>query len=145
MTNLLNNLQLQSVWPEEGMKSSQIFPKSRPKSSHIRLYSDSNTSQMAQKIFGILLQENSSPRPFKNSPIWSHWLQFTTLALHYSQFSSQYDSGIVNYDRKMMNMMRVAVIAPWFRLRLPSCGPGFESKAHHTLFLKKWWKDWFTW
>ena len=28
----------------------------------------------------------------------------------------------------------VAAIAPWFRLRLPSCGPGFESQAHHLCF-----------
>ena len=28
-----------------------------------------------------------------------------------------------------------AAIAPWFRLRLPSCGRGFESKAHHLSFL----------
>ena len=25
----------------------------------------------------------------------------------------------------------VATIAPWFRLHLPSCSPGFESQAHH--------------
>ena len=28
----------------------------------------------------------------------------------------------------------VAAIAPWFRLRLPSCSPGFESQAHHLCF-----------
>ena len=28
----------------------------------------------------------------------------------------------------------VAAIAPWFCLRLPSCGPGFESQAHHLCF-----------
>ena len=27
-----------------------------------------------------------------------------------------------------------AAIAPWFRLRLPFCGPGFESQAHHLRF-----------
>ena len=31
---------------------------------------------------------------------------------------------------------RVAAIAPWFRLRLPSCGPGFESQAHHLRFFQ---------
>ena len=31
----------------------------------------------------------------------------------------------------------VAAIAPWFRLRLPSCGPGFESQAHHQFVLLK--------
>ena len=30
----------------------------------------------------------------------------------------------------------VAAIAPWFRLRLPSCGPGFESQAHHLRFFQ---------
>ena len=30
----------------------------------------------------------------------------------------------------------VAAIAPWFRLRLPSCGPGFESQAHHPCFFQ---------
>ena len=32
--------------------------------------------------------------------------------------------------------MRVAAIAPWFRLRLPSCGPGFESQANHLCFFQ---------
>ena len=30
----------------------------------------------------------------------------------------------------------VAVIALWFRLRLPSCGPGFESQALHLCFFQ---------
>ena len=29
-----------------------------------------------------------------------------------------------------------AAIAPWFCLRLPSCGPGFESQAHHLCFIQ---------
>ena len=31
---------------------------------------------------------------------------------------------------------RVAAIAPWFRLRPPSCGPGLESQALHLRFKK---------
>ena len=31
-------------------------------------------------------------------------------------------------------MFRVAAIALWFHLRLPSCGPGFKSQAHHLCF-----------
>ena len=34
-------------------------------------------------------------------------------------------------------MISGAAIAPWFRLCLPSCGPGFESQAHHLRFFKK--------
>ena len=30
----------------------------------------------------------------------------------------------------------MAAIAPWFCLRLPSCGPGFESQAHHLSFFQ---------
>ena len=30
----------------------------------------------------------------------------------------------------------LAAIAPWFCLRLPSCGPDFESKAHHLCFFQ---------
>ena len=30
----------------------------------------------------------------------------------------------------------MAAIAPWFCLRLPSCGPGFESQAHHLRFFQ---------
>ena len=30
----------------------------------------------------------------------------------------------------------VAAIAPWFRLRLPSCDPGFKSQAHHLRFFQ---------
>ena len=35
---------------------------------------------------------------------------------------------------KQIIFFRVAAIAPWFRLRLPSCGPGFKSQAHHLRF-----------
>ena len=28
----------------------------------------------------------------------------------------------------------VAAIAPWFRLHLPSCGPGFDSQTVHLRF-----------
>ena len=30
----------------------------------------------------------------------------------------------------------VAAIAPWFRLCLPSCGPGFKSQALHLCFFQ---------
>ena len=30
----------------------------------------------------------------------------------------------------------VVAMAPWFCLRLPSCGPGFESQAHHLCFFQ---------
>ena len=41
-----------------------------------------------------------------------------------------------HYKRVPMSELSsvVAAIAPWFRLRLPSCGPGFESQAHHLCF-----------
>ena len=45
---------LHSVRPDEGIKNSKIFPKRCPKSSHIRLYSDNDTSQMAQKVSRFL-------------------------------------------------------------------------------------------
>ena len=63
------------VWPDEGIKSSQIFPKSCSKAAtsnfiHIvTLFKDPNSF----KIFGLLLQENLSLRRFNNCPIWSHW------------------------------------------------------------------------
>ena len=38
--------------------------------------------------------------------------------------------------QKIESLDRAAAIAPWFSLRRPSCGPGFESQTHH-LFLKK--------
>ena len=31
---------------------------------------------------------------------------------------------------------QVAAIAPWFHLGIPSCGPGFESQAHHLCFFE---------
>ena len=44
----------------------------------------------------------------------------------------------INYDNKVS--FWVAAIAPWFRLLLPSCGPGprFESHAHHLFNLYYW-------
>ena len=49
----------------------------------------------------------------------------------------------ISHCAKIVNV-GVAAIAPWFRLRLPFCGPGFESQAHHLCFfqfvLKLWWE-----
>ena len=33
----------------------------------------------------------------------------------------------------------VAAIAPWLRLRLPFCGRGFETQAHHLCFFNLYW------
>ena len=45
-----------------------------------------------------------------------------------------------------MRYLEVAAIAPWFCLRLPSCGPGFKSQAHQLrffqfVFLKLYWEN----
>ena len=44
----------------------------------------------------------------------------------------------INLDRALSNniIFRGAAIAPWFHLRLPSCGPRFESQAHHLRFFQ---------
>ena len=42
-----------------------------------------------------------------------------------------------DFSDKVGLNLGVAAIAPWFRLRLPSCGPGFESQAHHQFVLLK--------
>ena len=36
----------------------------------------------------------------------------------------------------LQTMIWTAAIAPWLRLRLPSCGPRFESRAHHLCFFQ---------
>ena len=36
----------------------------------------------------------------------------------------------------LQTVFQVAAIAPWFCLRLPSCGPGFESQVHHLCFFQ---------
>ena len=42
------------------------------------------------------------------------------------------DAGTIFCSNKQWG----AAIAPWYRLRLPSCGPGFESQAHHLRFFQ---------
>ena len=37
---------------------------------------------------------------------------------------------------KLCLYIGVAALAPWFRLRLPSCGPGFKSQALHLCFFQ---------
>ena len=37
------------------------------------------------------------------------------------------------------NIYNNAAIAPWFCLRLPFCGPGFQSQAHHLRFFNLYW------
>ena len=61
---------------QDGIKSSQIFFKTCPKSNHRSLYVKWNPFQNSSEslqIFGLLLHQNLSPRTFKNRPIWSHW------------------------------------------------------------------------
>ena len=43
---------------------------------------------------------------------------------------------LVHALNDLNNVTRVAAIAPWFCLHLPSCGPGFESQAHHLCFFQ---------
>ena len=65
-----------SVWLDVRTESCPIFPKSCPKSKHSSLESSifQNSPKSCQTL-GLLLYEKLSPRPFKNSQIWSHcWL-----------------------------------------------------------------------
>ena len=43
----------------------------------------------------------------------------------------------VHYHEELWSNSWAAAIAPWFLLRLPSCGRGFESLAHHRSFYNK--------
>ena len=45
-------------------------------------------------------------------------------------------SGNVEVIKHKVNKQAVAALALWFHLRLPSCGPGFESQAHHLCFFQ---------
>ena len=60
------------------------------------------------------------------------WLMFASFGSAMFQGKRQ---GIVYID-DIIRMIMVAAIAPWFRLRLPSCGPRFESQAHHLRFFQ---------
>ena len=44
------------------------------------------------------------------------------------------NSLIAPNTQQTFSILGVAAIAPWFCLRLPSCGPRFESQAHHLRF-----------
>ena len=43
---------------------------------------------------------------------------------------------IVKWTFERSLIIGVAAIAPWFCLRLPSCGLGFKSQAHHLCFFQ---------
>ena len=67
---------LWSVWPDVA----EYYPKSR----RIRFYFKKDIFHIepniwAKKIFGLLLQDNLSPRLLQNSPIWSHCLRLKSL------------------------------------------------------------------
>ena len=40
----------------------------------------------------------------------------------------------LTFELAKIHLKWMAAIAPWFCLRLPSCGPVFESQAHHLRF-----------
>ena len=49
---------------------------------------------------------------------------------------SQQHAGLQKHHPILHSCKNWNKIAPWFRLRLPSCGPGFESQAHHLRFFQ---------
>ena len=68
---------LDPVWADGKIRRSAIVPEIAQKVA-TTVFNKSDHFQNCQKvaqIFWLLLYENLSPRPFKNSPIWSHWLE----------------------------------------------------------------------
>ena len=65
------------MWPDVGIKSGQVFPKTCPKSSHSSFYFKCDPFRNSSEsilIHGRILHKNLSPRTFKTRPIWSHWV-----------------------------------------------------------------------
>ena len=89
-------------------------------------------SKSGSKFFQILfkplqkgqLQINFS-KVARFCQIWSH---FTLSVLHFYYFSCI--TLVSFYALRNIIIWWVAAIAPWFRLRLSSSGPGFESPKH---------------
>ena len=60
---------------------------------------------------------------------------FTFTILSHSFFNNgSFDCTVKNVLQTVLRW--VAAIAPWFRLRLPSCSPRFKSQAHHLHFFQ---------
>ena len=77
LINLLHTRDVASVWPDVGMKSSQIVSKSCPK---VLLHKSDlfENSPNHPHIFWVTFVVYFSPRTLKNRPIWSH-CQWCTL------------------------------------------------------------------
>ena len=50
------------------------------------------------------------------------------------QIRMRYPSAIEGVPINNASIYMGAIIAQWFRLRIPSCRPGFESQTHHLPF-----------
>ena len=81
----------------------------------------------------------TSPRPGSSS---GHYRPQSPVMGNLARLASRRRSNAVGH-RRTSNFLELpgknhfswaAAIAPWFRLRLPSCGPGFESQAQHLCF-----------
>ena len=78
---------------------------------------------------------NTSPTGkcyFPLTPLSYYWLSYSIAS---KIGSSQWWHSITSRKCKKI-YLRVAAIAPWFHLCLPSCGPRFKSQAHHLCFFQ---------
>ena len=76
ITSVLNIFTAVAVWSDVEIKLAQYFTnvaKKVAKTVITQTWHFSNWTQESCKKFGHLLHENVSSKPFKNSPIWSHW------------------------------------------------------------------------
>ena len=71
------------MWPNVGIKSCNNFSSSCPKCRNGSFDLKSDALKIAQKVTKIsnLFSIKVPPRSFKNSPIWSHWIQSNSFLL----------------------------------------------------------------
>ena len=83
------------------------------------------------KIYFNLVSENSYIASFNQSECL-RLVQTCVIPMHLCSKIENSLGGHVLCVRKTGQ----SAIAPWYRLRLPSCDRGFESQAHHLCFLQ---------
>ena len=112
------------------------FHQSCPKSSQNNFYNKREFFKVAQKVvqyFGLILLQNISQKPFKSSPIWSHWLRPKR---YWSQSLLACYNGILSFIDLKRRWQWVTLASSSILLMMMMCASKFLKNSFRQFLVK---------